>query len=81
MVYTQNYQEYFHASESEITIPLFHQTTPLHVAATKGNLDAVRYLVDSGADFNIEQQYGVSEQVYQHLWIVLSHAAEQKFLP
>ena len=63
---------------------MFHQTTPLHVAATKGNLDAVRYLVDSGADFNIEQQYGVSKQTSLPTSLdrcVLSLAAEQKFMP
>jgi len=40
---------------------LSHQTTPLHVAAAKDNLDAVKYLMDCGADFKIKQQYGVSE--------------------
>ena len=47
-----------------ILLLYLHQTTPLHVAAAKDNLDAVKYLVDSGADFKIKQQYGVSEWVY-----------------
>ena len=41
-----------------------HQKTPLHLAAGKGHVDIVRYLVDKGADLNIKDTFGVSEQEY-----------------
>ena len=39
----------------------FQQNTPLHLAAKEGSYNAVRYLVDKGADVNIRNQFGVSE--------------------
>ena len=38
--------------------------TPLHCAAPHGHVDVVRYLVDKGADLNIKDEDGVSEQEY-----------------
>ena len=38
--------------------------TPLHLAARQGHVDIVRYLVDKGADLNIKDEDGVSEQEY-----------------
>jgi len=56
--------------------------TPLHLAAGKGNFDAVRYLVDSGADFNIKQQHGVNEWstlIYYHLQtMIISHVQQHE---
>ena len=40
----------------------FHQWTPLHEAAKRGNYDVVRCLVEKGADVNIKwEEDGVSE--------------------
>ena len=41
-----------------------HQRTPLHWAAHEGHVDVVRYLVEQGADINIKECSGVSEQEY-----------------
>ena len=38
--------------------------TPLHLAARRGHVDIVRYLVDKGADINIKDENWVSEQDY-----------------
>ena len=40
------------------------QWTPLLVAAERGNTEALRYLVDKGADININDDDGVSEVGY-----------------
>ena len=37
-----------------------HQRTPLHVAARRGHVHTVGYLVDKGADINIRDRYLVS---------------------
>ena len=38
----------------------FHQMTPLHVAAEKGDrLEIVEYLIKKGADINIKDNSGV----------------------
>ena len=40
---------------------LFHQQTPLHLAAERGRFEnTLKYLVDKGADINIKENYGVS---------------------
>ena len=41
-----------------------HQITPLHTAACLGHVDIVKYLVEKGADINIQGGYGVSGQEY-----------------
>ena len=39
--------------------------SPLHVAAKKGeSLDIVDYLIDKGANINIQNTHGVSENIY-----------------
>jgi len=39
---------------------LFHQQTPLHLAAEKGRFEnTLKYLVDKGADINIKDEKGV----------------------
>ena len=38
-----------------------HQRTPLHVAAYRGNVETVAFLVDKGADMSIKNENGVSE--------------------
>ena len=38
----------------------FHQMTPLHMAAEKGSTYIVRYLIDQGADINIQDLNGVN---------------------
>ena len=42
----------------------FQQNTPLHLVAKEGYLDAVRYIVDKGADVNVRNHCGVS--AYNH---------------
>ena len=39
----------------------FHQCSPLYAATCAGKVDAVRYIVDKGADVNIKDDDGVSE--------------------
>ena len=41
-----------------------HQSTLLHRAARNGHVDIVRCLVEQGADINIKDNHGVSEQQY-----------------
>ena len=41
-----------------------HQWTPLLVSVERGNTEALRYLVDKGADINIKDDDGVSEVGY-----------------
>ena len=36
-----------------------HQMTPLHLAAESGRVKILRYLVDQGADINIQDDNGV----------------------
>ena len=38
-----------------------HQKTPLHEAAEGGHVGALEYLIQAGADFNIKDNYGVSD--------------------
>ena len=38
-----------------------HQRTPLHKAAKRGHVGAVEYLLQAGADVNIQGDDGVSE--------------------
>ena len=44
-----------------ILFPL-HQLTPLHLAAERGRYNLVKYLVDQGADVNIQDLHGVMLQ-------------------
>ena len=38
-----------------------HQETPLHKVARQGHNDAVKYIIQAGADVNIQDNDGVSE--------------------
>lgn len=38
---------------------LFHQMTPLHMAAGQGCVETVKCIVDKGADINIQDYNGV----------------------
>ena len=42
----------------------FHQITPLHVAATAGNNDIVKHLVEKEAGVNMKANSGVSTITY-----------------
>ena len=44
-----------------------YQQTPLHVAASKGYDNTVEWLVKEGADMDIKDKKGVSENLY--LWL------------
>ena len=63
-----------------------HQSTPLHKAANEGHVHIVRYLVEQGADINIKDVNGVSEQQYTAdcklvlLVRVCLHSPEQRSL-
>ena len=37
-----------------------YQMTPLHLAAERGSIEIVRYLVEQGASINIQDNNGVS---------------------
>ena len=47
-----------------------YQRTPLFSAASSGNVDAVRHLVDKDADVNIKDDYGVSK--WDCCWLLVS---------
>ena len=42
------------------TFLFLHQITPLHLAAEGASIKILRYLVDQGADINIQDDIGVS---------------------
>ena len=49
-----------------------HQVTPLHIAANSGQVETVRWLVEQGADVNIQTNEGVGEYEYTaHFKLVL----------
>ena len=49
-----------------------HQKTPLHMAAERGHKYTVGYLIHRGADFNIEDNAGVSAhaRLFYRQWII-----------
>ena len=44
----------------------FHQRTPIHLAAESGCIKVVKYLVNQGADINIQDENGVIIYVTIH---------------
>ena len=44
-----------------------HQENDLHIAARKGDLDAVRHLIHQGTDVNIKKDKGVSAKPFSFL--------------
>jgi len=44
-----------------LMITFSHQMNPLYEAASRGDIDVVRYLCDKGADPNIQNNSGVSK--------------------
>jgi len=54
------------------------QNTPLHLVAKEGYLNAVRYIVDKGADVNVRNHCGVS--AYDHPVTVVYIYSDSKVL-
>ena len=49
-----------------------YQQTPLHIAASKGRDYTVEFLLEKGADKNIKDKEGVSENyTYDHSLVVM----------
>ena len=52
------------ATTSLLFLTFSHQWTPLHVAASKGRVYTVKWLVNKGADVNIKDKEGVRETIF-----------------
>ena len=50
---------------------LFHQMTPLHLAAERGRFQMVGYLVDQKADINVKDKDGVSGTILLNLVLLM----------
>ena len=69
---TLNYLKHFVSQEADVNAKTENGWTPLHFAAWKGNLEAVKLLTAKDADVNVKMKYGYPSSAptekYQRSW-------------